>query len=500
LIRWGGTSAFAFRMQKRNRRLADRSPARRAAPVGPSLSRRSVVIAVLLAAGLGTVLAAAIYGGPARWLWSPPEVPPPAAAGLEIPRRPQFPPPSESTPGSATVAALRDEAFDVAERVAKALPDSPRALCLLGSVHHRYSAESVAIDLWRRCLDLDPRFAEAHHSLGLLANSAGDFAVAEEHLQAALRINPTWAEVPLPLAQALLGQNKLRETVALLEPFVQANPASAQGWCRLGQAYHQSGDYENARRCHLAAVEADPQLADARHGAALALEKLGQAEQARRHFEELRKLRGEEQRTARVAQKSLTDEGRVRETAVAMCLAAARVWLLHGQAQEAERLWRRAAELGPRDRESRHSLCMFYAQQQRWAEALPFHKELCDLAPDDPQQWLSLGVLYGKIDQPNEAESALRRAIAIAPDLADCHAALAEVQMLPGRDVQEAVSLAAKAVALAPTARHHYVLSAARWNSGDAAGARSALEEAMRLDPGEREYREAYARLAFESR
>jgi Flp pilus assembly protein TadD len=95
-----------------------------------------------------------------------------------------------------------------------------------------------------------------------------------------------------------------------------------------------------------------------------------------------------------------------------------------------------------------------------------------------------------------EAETAFRRVVELAPNQAEGYAALAEIHLLPGRNAAEAVSLASKAVELSPSARHHYVLATAYWHAGDASAARDELERAIRLKPDEPEYRAALARLA----
>jgi tetratricopeptide (TPR) repeat protein len=416
-----------------------------------------------------------------------------------IPPRPSFPPPAHESAEASVVAALRDEAFDVAEAAVIALPTNPEALCLLASVHHRYASETAAEQLWQRSLELDSKNPDALHALGLQANAAGDFPAAEKHLRAVLAVEPAQRDVPLPLAAALAGQGKHRAVVDLLEPYSRAPSPTAEVWYRLGRAYHQLGDYDNALRSHLAALAVDPRSSDAHYGAALASEKRDEWDNAQRHFDEFRTLRDAEERTARVAQQELSDENRVRTTLVNTCLAAGRVYVRHGLTLQAQQSWRRAADLDPQNRASRELLCEWFVQHDRPADAIPWRQELCQLDGENPRQWLELGILRGKNRQPDEAAAAFRKAIELDANSALAYSALAEIEMLPGRDSPEAVRLAERAVALEPSARNHYVLATARWVAGDAERARMALEEAIRQRPDEPLYREAYARLASDA-
>jgi adsorption protein A len=100
-----------------------------------------------------------------------------------------------------------------------------------------------------------------------------------------------------------------------------------------------------------------------------------------------------------------------------------------------------------------------------------------------------------KCRQLAEADAAFRRVIELAPQQAEGYAGLAQVQMSPGRDQQEAVALARTAVQLAPTAAHHHIFATASWNAGDPASSLVALEQALRLDPANGRYREDYIRV-----
>jgi len=463
------------------------------------LTRRTALAALILLIG-GSALAALWArsnlwrDGPRHDAAQPTQAQPPS---LEIPSRPTFAR-AESPPKAHAVAALRDECFDVAERLVSELPGNLHAVCLLGTVHHRHGNDAAATRLWDHCLQLDPHFADAHHTHGLRDLVAGDFAAAEEHLREAQRIDPAWEEIPLPLAQALASQGKRDEAARVLESFVGSHPESSEGWWRLGQAYYELKEYRNSERCYRAASEADPPSAAALYGRAKSLEKLGAAREAREQMHKFCRLRHEEDRTVRAARKSMTDEDRLRFRVVQTRMTAGRVCLMAGSLANAQTHFLRAAALDPQHRESRETLCDLYQRQERPADAVPIRQELCDLEPDNPRHWLSLGFLSNQTGRPAEAEEGFRRVNELTPRQADGYAALAQVQMLPDRNPGEAVELAKTAVDLAPTAPHHYVLATACWSAGERAAARAALEQAIRLDPADPRYREAYHRLERE--
>lgn len=440
-------------------------------------------------------------------LWSPPEdaadsmgpnSPSSVLTGLSQPlkpARPAFEIPEQASETQHRVAQLRDKSFEVAERLVDAFPTCAEAHHVLGTVHQRYRNETGAIQLWERCLQLDPKFADAYYSLGRLAFTQGDYATAEPQLRRAMELDPRSATIPLQLAETLMPLGQFTDAAAVLETFVRHHPNSAEGWVRLGQAYQQAGDARNAKRCHLQAIERDPEQLDAYYGAGLALQKLGETQQAAEYLEKFRTFRSQQPRMAPELSPERGDLLRMEITLTNTYMLAGEIHGRHGDAAGMERNWRAAAEFDAEHRESRFRLAELYHHVGRYEQALRFFREYCELEPDNSGAWLSLGVLAVRSRQYQEAEAALRRAIELAPQQPKAYAVLAQIRMLPDRDPEEAVALARRAVELAPSAEHFYILGTARWHAGQTAAAREDLAQAIKLDPGNREYREAYAHL-----
>jgi hypothetical protein len=62
----------------------------------------------------------------------------------------------------------------------------------------------------------------------------------------------------------------------------------------------------------------------------------------------------------------------------------------------------------------------------------------------------------------------------------------------PVDDVEESVAMARKAAELAPTAANYWLLASACRKYGDVASALAALDLAIKIDPGNLQYRQAY--------
>jgi len=102
-----------------------------------------------------------------------------------------------------------DVALSLAQTARRGMPDSPNAADTLGWVFYQKGAYQSAIDLFQESLRLVAKSNQAenptvHYHLGLAYQKAGNAALAREHLERVLKLNPNYsasAEVKKALAQ-----------------------------------------------------------------------------------------------------------------------------------------------------------------------------------------------------------------------------------------------------------------------------------------------------------
>jgi len=128
--------------------------------------------------------------------------------------------------------------------------------------------------------------AGAHHALGGLAASRGDFPRAEAHLSRSVRIDPgrSLAFAELGSVQAELG--RLEEAVASLREAVRLDPTSGRAHYNLGTALAHLGRFEEAVPCYEQALATLSDDADLHNNLGYALWRAGQSERSREHFEQ----------------------------------------------------------------------------------------------------------------------------------------------------------------------------------------------------------------------
>jgi tetratricopeptide (TPR) repeat protein len=149
----------------------------------------------------------------------------------------------------------QDEAVPLLEKYVAAVPGNAPAWVGLGLGYEDLKRFDDAQKAFENALRADPKFAEAEYQLGLLISTTGNSALATQHYEHAIELNPG-------------------HTLALE---------------KLGGLYLQSGQFEKARDVLLKSEALDPKNRQIQYGLALVYGKLGNREEAKIHMERFEK-------------------------------------------------------------------------------------------------------------------------------------------------------------------------------------------------------------------
>ncbi len=394
-----------------------------------------------------------------------------------------------------TVEALNDEAFETCARLVDDLPNRPEAYAVAAFIFNRHGRTSEAVECWEKALQINPRFAPAYCGLGIVAADKGEYEKAVGQLRKALELDPWLGHAHSLLTDVLLRQGKAEEALTVARDYVKHFPEAGDSHYWLGQTYLDLGRYEEARGSHEAAVRFDPTYTAAYHSLATACARLGQREEARRHREKFAALKEQDLQEDRGRSREYHDLPTQQQLAASYHLAAGRVHVRFGDPQKAEAHWLRGAAVAPKLTACREALLTFYERQNRLVSAIGQLDELLALKPQNAAYWTRRGRLQTWLGDFDAAEAAFHQAVEITPEAADGYLGLVELYLQSRRKIPEAVALAEKAAGLAPSVLAYLLLSAAREENGDRPGAISAVEQAIKLEPGNPRIREFHERL-----
>jgi tetratricopeptide (TPR) repeat protein len=141
--------------------------------------------------------------------------------------------------------------------------DSPGAYLNLGLALARANDPVGAIREYQAALRLDPNYAEAHVCLAAALYETKDVAGAIREYQAAVQRDPTQARVYHNLGVALYDTKDLAGAIRAYQAALQLDPNQAQTHFSLGLTLFATKDLAGAIRAYRAALRIDPKFAQA---------------------------------------------------------------------------------------------------------------------------------------------------------------------------------------------------------------------------------------------
>jgi len=395
-----------------------------------------------------------------------------------------------------TVDELQKEARDIATRLMEAYPGRAAPLVLMGMVCNQRGNTAEAVKYWQKSLELDPKRSDACRSIGEVAARKGQYAKALKFLRNAVEMDPTRPEPYEGLGRTLMKLGKVDQAVAALERGAKACPKANRVHLALAQAYLQAKDYDKAKKGFEAAIARKLDLIHlpkAYYGLSTACARLELGDEARRYQQKFRASKAAHRKAHLDWRRASYDEVVLKRRHLAgTCTDAGSIYIAYANRMQAERLWLKAASLDPENTDCRTKLVLLYHRDARRLEALRVCEQIRNVEPENPVNYLNIGLIRQELKRFDAAEKAFRKVIRFAPERAEGYRALAELYLQIDRKLSEARAMASRAAALQPTASNYFTLSKVCRKNGDVNGCLSALKRAIELDPDNMKYRLEY--------
>ncbi|MEW6496341.1 MAG: tetratricopeptide repeat protein [Cyanobacteriota bacterium] len=116
-----------------------------------------------------------------------------------------------------------------------------------------------ALVICHRAIQLDPKDADAHRSLGMLLATQGKLEEASAAYQKAIQLNPKDTDSYKLLGNALAQQGKLDKAITAYQKAIQLNPKDADSYKLLGNALAQQGKLNEANEAYQRASQLTPE-------------------------------------------------------------------------------------------------------------------------------------------------------------------------------------------------------------------------------------------------
>ncbi|HEY9479279.1 MAG TPA: tetratricopeptide repeat protein, partial [Gemmatimonadaceae bacterium] len=166
-------------------------------------------------------------------------------------------------------------AIELYDRVVEEQPDSPKLWCERGVALHQDGRHADAAASYRHSLQLDPSYALAYNNLGVAAFHAGDSETAIESFRSALATEPTFVKAWLNLALILYRAKRAQLSLEAYRQVLSMEPEQPVAWNGIGLVLAELKKFEDARNAFGRAINGRPEYAEAHYNLAFTLSNLG---------------------------------------------------------------------------------------------------------------------------------------------------------------------------------------------------------------------------------
>lgn len=336
----------------------------------------------------------------------------------------------------------RDSLDEVLADAATTVDELAESYGLLGQLYYVYEFEDLSELAFRNAQILQPEDYRWRYYLAVLARLAGRWQEAEETLTHVLEMRPEDLSTLIRLGEAQLELGQLDEAQRTYEQVIQVAPYVAAGYAGRGRVAYARGDYEQAIADLNRALELQPEATSLHHRLGMAYRQAGQIEDARSHLSQntgvyldfpdpliqeaasllqstqvyfntgiIEVRQGNFDEAVRLFQLALEEQPDDALAAYNLGLAL----LKKGARQEGIDWLARSVEMDPDFRNGHFNLAMMLAEDGKWPQVVEHLRQAHRIDPEDRIAHLELATALTRVGREDEAITELRDLLELHP-------------------------------------------------------------------------------------
>lgn len=354
------------------------------------------------------------------------------------------------------------QAVDEAKKLLERRPDSKLGRLALARLYRETGLEVLAIEQYQLILAQDPDLTQAALELGLLFEERREWNDALKVFRAALARDPEEFSLRRHLARVYVGMKRYTDALAELQIVTAADPDDVDARRKIGLIYLEQEKWDKAIAEFRGILADRPELEAVRYYLGMALSRKESWPAA---YEEFRQI-GE-------------DSPFYDDALGHMSYIKAQT----GHMDEAiELLSARLQRPDPRPQQF-YYLAVLYAGSGKDARAVEVLDRGLQLFPGNSEMLFEKGTALERLGRQEAALAVMKQVVAADPDHAEALNYVAYNLAEAGRDLEEALKLAQRAVAVKPAGHIQDTLGWIYYRLGRYDEARKALEAAVKLIP-----------------
>lgn len=298
----------------------------------------------------------------------------------------------------------------------------------LGAINDALKQFDEAISCCRRAVELRPRYADAHLTMGNAYKAMGHLEEAVAAYRQALAAKPSHAGVSNNLGNVLMVLGRTDEAIVAYRKALDADPRYAEAHNNLGTALKKQGRLDDAITCFRKALRLKPEYAVAHNNLGNALKDMGNLDEALACYQQALRF------NPRYAE-AHNNLGTVLKT--------------QGKPEEAIASYQRALQIDPYHVYALNNLGNIYQDMRRLDEAQACYRRALQIKPDFAKAHNNLGNTLDKLNKRQEAVKCYREALRFDPEYVEAYSNLGAVLAKEGQ-FEEAKECCQKALQFQP--------------------------------------------------
>ena len=408
---------------------------------------------------------------------------------LEVFRRVQERVPTSPMPhvGAGLVYAAQGRLDVAIEEMQQALALQPNLAAAhkeLGDIFWRQRRFDRADHHYREAIALDAKMEAAYIGSGLNDASQRDFANALEHFRRAIEINPKLPSAHHSLGQTYTWMGNLPKAIEAYQVAIQLEPNRPASYYELGIVLMRLKNYPKAVTALEKVVKLNPRHKSAHYNLARAYAKIGKTELAELEnqlFEKLHKV-DEEIKPHRRKLEGNPEDLKAR---YAMVQIYAKLGWIEDALEQCELM----LSIRPNFTAAYIALIQIYISQEQLKDAFFWAQRLTEIQPTLALGYSHLGLIAAKLGRGDVTIEAYQKAISLDPDSPSAYNNLAWFYADQNTNLEEAIRLCQKAIALEPKPAYIDTLAQLYYKQGRYDEALQEMSKVIQLAPDNPKYK-----------
>lgn len=373
---------------------------------------------------------------------------------------------------------LIGEGRAVVQQLIERFDDMPEALNIAAVFHAQVRESEQAIELWKKCIQLDAKSPQYRVNLAAIAMDRGDATLAIQTLRTLVDTGDTSPSVLCSYGLALMEGGDSDEAERIFKLVTKSHPNDPSFWLGLGQAELKNHHFEQAFESLRKAEQLGSKAQALYFSLSRVCRRLGKDELADSY----------EGRFSDLDQESTTDsQNRFEKLSVAqsqrtlfsLLMDAGAFYAYRDDLMMAETLFLRILTLDPSNLTACNRLVEIYQKEKSHANELVIRQRIAALQPLNFGSHLGVARAASAMGDRSLAEASLKLALSLDLNAAIGYVALAEFQYESG-DFQAARWYAEQAIRVSPTPEAYNFLAKVCEQLGDRQAAAQAKQDALK--------------------